>query len=203
LEPDDRWKEVTYRVFDSPSPFQFCGAGKINKGNNWKEFEFPTREAIKWFKVGKLEYIEDVIGVLPELANEVVKPCYQNKLSINPLDQLAEYHVNHPDAEGLIIRRPDSFWQARRADYCQKVLITRYDEARVVDWKYGTGKYSDVVGAIQMEGEIQGVMKTFWLNIRGDELRTPSHWPNGKVVRYAYMEVTPDGKPRNPRIADE
>lgn len=202
LDGGDEWKGVRYHVFDIPSPFQFCGSGKINKGANWKEFVFPAREAVAWFDMKPLVWFQDVGKQLNKYENEIVRPVPQMEVfgSVGAIldDVLGEI----PDAEGIVIRRPDSYWQARRVDFCQKVLRVRMDEAAVIGWKYGTGKYEGMVGAIQVAGEVDGRSVTFWLNIRGDELRVPSAWPNGKLVRYEYMEITPDGKPRNPRIAD-
>lgn len=72
LKPDERWRDVTYRVFDRPSTFQFCASGQINKGNNWKEFQFPHRTAMAWLGETRMFRAADLNEELSRYCNGVV-----------------------------------------------------------------------------------------------------------------------------------
>ncbi|EFK95022.1 DNA ligase [sediment metagenome] len=95
--------------------------------------------------------------------------------------------------EGLMLRRADSLYQAKRSDDLLKLKTFEDAEAKVLAIIEGKGKYQKMMGALLVENEERIKFK-----IGGgfsDEMRENPP-PIGTIVTYKYYGKTKDNKPR-------
>lgn len=203
---DSEWSEVSYRVFDIVPAVSFCCEGRVNNVN-WKEFIFPAKEAYALFEgvwdwgydPAVLRQYESSYELLVAHASNrgpwsVVE---QRVLDQDPWDLLVCTLGDDPRIEGLVVRRRTSWWKATRSKDCLKVLLSKVGSGTVTGWTDGKGKYVGKIGALRVVGDCGA---EFSVNVRGDEYREEGSWSVGDTVEYEYMMLTPDGKPRNPRL---
>ena len=97
--------------------------------------------------------------------------------------------------EGVMLREPGSMYENRRSDTLLKVK-TFYDaEAVVIGRNKGTGRNSDVMGALVVR-DSDGIEFKIGGGFNDAQRRCPPKI--GSTVTYKYQEKTPSGKPRFP-----
>lgn len=161
------WGEVDYKVFDRPFYRMFCG----EEGETVRFFNHPD--------VQKYLTIEQL--VVPEgrsRSTEFVR---------TEMDKVIKR-----GGEGVMLRRPDSYWCPVRSDWLLKCKRVDDSIARVIGHTPGKGKYEGMVGALIVEDN--GCV--FKLSGMTDEQRSVKI-PNGTLIRYEFRGLTSGGKPCN------
>jgi len=95
--------------------------------------------------------------------------------------------------EGLMLHRGDSRYQARRSDDLLKLKPFDDDEARVVGYQAGNGKYAGQVGALIVE-RADGLRFELGSGLSDADRALPP--PLGSWVTYRYNGLTAKGIPR-------
>jgi DNA ligase-1 len=213
-DPDDRWKDVEFRVFDSPSPDYIYSDGKIHNGTFKKNF----RGVFEWCKKNlPFEYIahgdtfEKVYyKTLLPLPNgsclkihQQVQLTWNNQGAVESLTKLLG-QVLETGGEGLIVRHPQSTWVPRRMNTVLKVKPELENDAVITGFSMGEGRLVGLIGALEVEGEIadangksRRVAFKLGTGLSDSERAFPSTiFRVGTVITYRYRELTEDGIPR-------
>lgn len=152
LEPDHRWKNIAYLVFDAPSYREVFSNGTINNTNFKKSFvdvlswikkrtynplwldisrtfvtalrdiEVTLKEQVKFDTYVRLHKQE----LLPETKAEAMNVLFETANSVVALG-----------AEGVMIRNPGSFWSPSRVHSLLKVKPMNDSEGTVVGFTWG------------------------------------------------------------------
>jgi DNA ligase 1 len=97
--------------------------------------------------------------------------------------------------EGLMLRQPESFYEAGRSQTLLKVKNFVDDEARILGYNKGSGKFKGMVGSYQCELR-SGVAFDVGTGMSNDQRKDPL--PIGSIITVHYKELTKDGVPREP-----
>ena len=163
--PDERWKRVRFMVFDAP------GA----KGTFEERVQFLKR-------------------TLPE-GNQFVKPVAQVRCK-GTAQLLAERdRVVSEGGEGLMLRKPESEYEAGRSPTLLKVKTHDDAEATVIAHLPGKGKYAGKLGSLRMRAA-DG--REFSLGSGFTDAQREAPPAVGTVVTYRYRGLTAKGLPRFP-----
>lgn len=200
------WSSVRYLLIDSPPIDGVFVDGRINTPN-WKDPGIDWR-ACKMFTLRhgctntNIQSFRDVYPGLTNYASDVVEPIEQTIVPYTePERWLADRlrSVTDEGGEGLILRRPDSYWEPYRGNWLLKVKPALDAEGTVVGWVAGEGKYTGMLGSLIVESH--GL--TFNLSGFTDDERkitdNECQFPNGTIVSFKYMGLTDRGVPREPR----
>jgi DNA ligase-1 len=207
-EPDERWAEVDFKVFDSPSPDHIYADGKIHNGILKKNF----RGVFDWCRKNlAFEYKVHGLG-FEQVYNKILLPLTKGKVKVHEQEQLnwnnqvAVERLNkllaevlEAGGEGLIIRHPQSTWYPKRMSTVLKVKPEYEDDAVITGFSMGEGRLIGLIGALEVEGEINGQRVAFKLGtgLSDAERAFPSTiFGVGTVITYRYRELTEDGVPR-------
>jgi len=236
LTPGPGWKKVRYCIFEMPSWNGVFQDGRINNPNFRKIFRglkaLSLREKLDYTPHG-LTWFETVVDQIQQRLNDdVTEPVYQQRLPFQTSKalEIVERHlevVTEKGGEGLMLRKPESFWQPKRVDSLLKVKKLDDDEGTVVG--YITGRETDrgskllgLMGALVLDYqgrrlELSGFtdaereLKGFddsesalsWATKHpGEEV---PHWisaaqfPRGCSVTFRYRGLTRDGIPQEAR----
>lgn len=105
--------------------------------------------------------------------------------------------------EGIMLRKPESFYERKRSNTLLKVKSFHSAEARITGYTKGTGKHTGRLGAYTVEatgtgGVRRGVRFKIGTGISDAERDRP--YPKGTVVTFTYQELTNSGTPRFPAM---
>jgi DNA ligase-1 len=130
---DNDWQKVKYRVFDSPHPMV---AG------------LPVEPGLFDYTIRMRNYDE-----IQELIQLKVPEFYlpQNKLPFRDYQPLLESLLEQTviqGGEGLMLRHPVAAWEQKRSANILKYKPFTDDEARVIGYTWGEGKYERKLGAL-------------------------------------------------------
>ena len=172
-------------------------------------FDVPSVDAL-WEK--RMKAIDTVVKKSCKKWSKIVLPPYLKKKPSCPIvgtefikvrdEQHLDKHFNtllSGDAEGVMLRAPNSPYKPKRTRFLLKVKPDHDAECRITGYKPGTGKYSGMLGSFECEMIPEG--KKFYISGMTDEIRTTyqeSH-PIGTIVTYKYTFLTDEGIPRHPR----
>lgn len=169
LEPvDSEWQGIEYKVFDIPGYKEFFRIGQVREGGKAGDPAYEVFFKADWpdtmFTAGFLKGLPNwepkrfssVVSILnPVWGNEVVSPALQVQLphtddeAIKVVgDELEK--VTKDGAEGLMVRRAHSLWEPVRSHEIVKIKKLLDDEAQVIGYCYGVGKYQGMIGAIRL-----------------------------------------------------
>lgn len=95
--------------------------------------------------------------------------------------------------EGLVLHRADAHWRAGRSDALFKLKPELDDEAQVVGYQPGQGRYAGWTGALQVR---TGDGREFELGSGLSDVQRRHPPELGSWVTYRYRGHTPDGVPR-------
>jgi DNA ligase 1 len=98
--------------------------------------------------------------------------------------------------EGLMLHRGTSMYVAGRSDDLLKVKSFDDDEAKVIGYEPGRGKYAGMMGALVVE-RADGAQFRIGSGLSDAQRKAPP--PVGAWVSYAYNGLTNSGLPRFPR----
>ena len=163
---DKGWYKVKYMVFDAPK----------HKGT------FTER----------LEYLEKVF----EECDDPNLKLHKHRICKDVTDLQSELDkVVNMEGEGLILRDPSSLYEYKRSAGMLKVKKLHDDEAVILDYENGTGKFQDVMGALIVKNKDGAKFKVgsgFSDEQRKEKIQI------GRKITYAYAELSTKGVPRFP-----
>ena len=185
--PDDKeWREadVKYNIFDSPS----------------LEGDFETRQ----------EKIKIIIKTQCELkAGEGKCPLeYTKQTKVETEEEVYKMFnsIVEKGGEGVMLRAPNSPYEAKRTNFLLKVKPSFDDECKIIGYKGGSGKYKGMLGAFKCQ-MIKNPDIKFQISGMDDGIRKDyekTH-PIGAIVTFGYFGLSEKGVPRHPnyiRIRD-
>lgn len=153
--PDDRWREISFNVFDSPSYDQWLMDGRINNPN----FRLEMAGCFKW--AGDICPISTAKKPLLTFAETYSMlgqlECWSDQLKLHPQTILSALNNELNDmldkvvdggGEGLMLRRGGSYWVPKRSDSLLKLKNFDDGEGIVIGYKWGraTDKGSKLLG---------------------------------------------------------
>jgi DNA ligase-1 len=165
LVPDnERWRKITYNIFDIPPITELFKEGKINNPNFKKEI-VPAKclSMLKDTEIGltynKATVFENVYRKMVELWQncgkpKLWKPLTQIQLSEVRADAVAKLATlldeeTEKEGEGLMLRTAWSYWTPVRSKYLLKVKKLDDDEGVVIGCMTGKeGKLLGLMGAL-------------------------------------------------------
>lgn len=192
---DDIWKgttnenKVKYMVYDLPNSNQ------------------PFEVRMNFLR----QIIKDRSQVWDEQENLLDCPLkFTEQTEIKSMEQLVNTYkkLTAEGAEGVMLRAPNSPYEAKRSKYLLKYKIKEDSEALVTGYTMGTGKYSGLLGSLDcdliVDGKPSGVkfnIGTGFTDKDRTEYKDPkssSYIPIGSIVSFSYMELSKDYVPRHP-----
>jgi DNA ligase 1 len=163
--PDDRWKRVHFMVFDAPQA----------KGTFEQRMQFLR-------------------GTFPR-DNRFVRVVVQERCQ-GAAQLLAERdRVVRLGGEGLMLRQPESEYEAGRSPTLLKVKPYDDAEATVIAHEPGKGKFAGKLGAIRVQTD-DG--RQFSIGSGFTDAQRESPPPVGTVITYRFRGLTAKGLPRFP-----
>jgi DNA ligase-1 len=164
-KPDDRWERVRYMVFDAPQA----------KGTFEQRMQFlreNVSEGNRFVKVVAQERCQGVTQLLAE-RDRVVRE----------------------GGEGLMLRQPESTYEARRSPTLLKVKPYDDAEATVIAHEPGKGKFAGKLGALRVRAD-DGREFSIGSGLTDADRESPP--PVGTVITYRFRGLTAKGLPRFP-----
>jgi DNA ligase-1 len=239
LDPiHEEWERIKYHVFDIPSYSQFFTTGQIREGGRAGDPAYEVFFKISWAamfrevatsKFWPVRRFSDNYSLLLKLHQESKDstwvPVKQSVLPAthdaaeNGINELLSV-VTDMKGEGLMLRRPHSIWEPKRSPDLVKVKPLLDDEAMVIGYTYGKGKFRGMVGALRVRWnpvnsqgpvifDLSGLtererellnsnQESIAMEREGEytEESVSRHFPIGSVVTFQYNDVTKDGLPR-------
>lgn len=180
----------------------FAGRGKFQQtiaavsknkpaDSEWKKivycvFDLPCVDGV--FK-NKLQYCRELLR-----GNRVASPVRQ--ITCKSQKHLEEYFKTLCDtgAEGVIIRDPNSKYEYRRSDRMLKYKPIETDEAEVIGYEAGKGKYYGLTGALICKWK--GKKFNLGTGLTDKDRKKPP--AIGSKVTFSYKCLTDSGIPREP-----
>lgn len=164
--PDKRWKDIKYMIFDSPNLNVVFADGKINNQNFKKEF----KGIMECFEIKTIKQMsqycafETVYSRLTKslMRRETVRLLEQIRLPFQTeaaIKQMEMYYkaVLARGGEGLVLRCHTSTWTPERSHYCLKYKPFNDAEGKVVGYYWG--KETDVTRSVSGESTDRNVGK--------------------------------------------
>jgi DNA ligase-1 len=159
-----------------------------NAGIKYVVFEEPS---------SKKTYKENIDNL-----RNLLKDCKYAQLidtwPCNNKDDLARYlkEYENAGAEGLMLRDPNSVYEKKRSKYLLKVKSHDDKEATVTGYKPGTGKYTDMCGALTVESVINNKKVVFDIGsgLTADDRENPPKI--GSVITFRYNGLSSNGIPK-------
>ena len=163
--PDDRWEGVRYMVFDAPQA----------KGTFEQRMQFlraTVSEGNRFVRVVAQERCQGVAQLLAE-RDRVVRQ----------------------GGEGLMLRQPESAYEAGRSPTLLKVKPYDDAEATVIAYEPGKGKFAGKLGALRVRTD-DGREFSIGSGLSDADRKSPP--PVGTVITYRFQGLTAKGLPRFP-----
>lgn len=163
--PDDRWERVRYMVFDAPQA----------KGTFEQRMQFlraTVSEGNRFVRVVAQERCQGVAQLLAE-RDRVVRQ----------------------GGEGLMLRQPESAYEAGRSPTLLKVKPYDDAEATVIAHEPGKGKFAGKLGSLRVRAD-DGREFSVGSGLTDADRESPP--PVGTVITYRFRGLTAKGLPRFP-----
>lgn len=189
--PDDRWSDIAYRVFDMPERSVLFSK---------RELDWETRFTNTYIGAMQRPYMEKYGKILQLLSGPIV-PLFQEPIGSSSIDDLLEQALA-AGHEGLVFRNPDAYYTTQRSKNLLKHKPFFDAEGIVVGVTEGTGKYTSMLGALVVETDLGQGTKTLELGsgLTDYERSIPPHEWMGTKVTYKYRALSDDGVPREGRF---
>jgi len=169
---DSEWKKIKYMVFDMP----------LESG------DFTARYA-------------SLKKIVAKSKNPHLK-LVEHKIVKNRQEMEAVYDsLVAQGAEGVMLRKPDSNYETKRSNVLLKVKKFIDDEAEVVGYEYGKGKYSTVMGYLKVKWYKKFGNVGFRIGSGFTDEQRKNYkklFPIGTIVKVKYFELSKDNRPRFP-----
>lgn len=211
------WKGVEYKVFDSPGHWAVFDDGDQDE----KLFRRHFSGIIGKLKIKEVnprrtfEEVLDYLKMCPELLLEQIKLPKDEDVAREMLEEKME-DVITGEGEGLILRRPDSYWSPSRSWNLMKYKPFTDAEATVLDYIWAEdGKLQGLMGSARLQMD-NG--KQFRISGFTDAERTttePEWWdpglpidisidvpalPRGSRINFRYRALSDEGIPIEARF---
>lgn len=164
LDQDNNWAGIKYMIFEVPHA----------KGNFFarlkKAREYITKNSLKNVKI-------------------IEQKIVQNKSDLNSFLEL----VIDNGGEGVIVKDASKDYFEGRSSFVLKVKKAQDMEAKVIGYKAGSGKFTGMMGSLQVELE-NGVQFFVGSGFSKKERKNPPK--TGEVVTFKYFGFTKYGKPK-------
>jgi DNA ligase-1 len=163
--PDGRWRQVRFMVFDAPQ-----AKGAFEQRTQFVKATLPAK-------------------------NEFVKPVPQERCK-GAAQLIAERdRIVKLSGEGLMLRKPESEYEAGRSPTLLKVKPQDDAEATVIAHLPGKGKFVDKLGSLRVR-TADG--REFSIGTGFTDTQRESPPPVGAIVTYRFRGLTSKGTPRFP-----
>jgi len=177
-EPDERWDEVQYQVFDAPN---HDGAFRDRLAFLWRGHRssypnIPSRN--------EPAYVWDVVP-------HYVVSSVDTDLHLRTLLEEIEF----AGGEGIMLRDPGSRYERKRSNTLLKLKSMQDIDAVVIGYQPGKGQHADRVGALVCELD-NGILFQVGTGMTVADRESPP--PVGSIVVIQYQEWTRAGLPRFP-----
>jgi DNA ligase-1 len=215
LNPDDRWKDVQYKVFDSP-PVDYICFPRHPKDLGW--------EGEGWDCIVRLRNYEETQDLLRDkVPGLLIKQTQLPRVGYQEmLEKLLTMTIEN-GGEGLMLRNPVTPWVAKRSLNLLKYKPFEDAECIVKGYIWGDGKYEGKLGCLQVEWtdglkriicfELSGMTDDERILERfkeGAEIGKPKtevnqhEWfsmafPIGESITFRYRTLSDDGVPKEAR----
>lgn len=170
LIPGRDWERVQYYIFDMPAPSAVFQDGRINNTNFKKIFKGFQ----EWVDKSKLDYVpggtkrfeatyrqmEDSYGGVA-VAHVQAQLPFQTSKALGDIQIMLDI-VCDQKGEGLMLRKPESYWMPKRVDTLLKVK--KLDDAEGIVIGYITGRRTD------KGSKLLGLMGALILEYQGKRL---------------------------------
>lgn len=170
---DSEWKQISFVVFDIPSV----------KG--------PFEERMKELK-----------SIVTKIGSKHVKILNQVKVRNEAHLKQLQSTILSKGGEGVMLRKPRSYYENKRSSTLLKVKTFFDDEAVVAGHELGSGKYEDVLGHLIVKwykGPNKGIQFSIGSGLNEQQRKGYKRlFPKGTIVKFKYFEVNESGKPRFP-----
>ena len=105
----------------------------------------------------------------------------------------------HKGAEGVMLRNPKSEYETKRSKNLLKYKPEFDDEAIIIGYKKGTGKYEGMLGSFKVKLK-KNPDKEFYVSGMNDKIRQnyKTTHPVGTVITFTYRGLSNSGTPRHP-----
>ena len=222
--PDEGWRDVQYKVFDSPGLAAFCQDRVVKV----RDYDFEIKDAPSWVlnKINGITYPKtnwtfELIQIFLKgrVNGKYVQLVEQIRLPFEHFDYITvieEEMENIADlgGEGIMLRKPESFWKPIRSHYLLKYKPWKIAEGTVTGYQHGEGKLQGLMGALILdfngkrlkisgftdaEREFSELGPFLPGNIAGNEVQH-SLFPRGKVIRFKFRELSDAGVPKEARF---
>jgi DNA ligase-1 len=163
--PDERWKQVRYMVFDAPQA--------------------------KGLFEQRMQFLRATISEENHFVTMVTQERCQGAAQL-----LAQRdRVVREGGEGLMLRQPQSAYEARRSPTLLKVKPFDDAEATVIAHEPGKGKFAGKLGALRVRTD-DGKEFSIGTGLTDADRESPP--PVGTVITYRFQGLTAKGLPRFP-----
>jgi ATP-dependent DNA ligase len=199
---DEEWKNIQYKVFDSPYPLAI---GVPLEANLSYEPRLRVYE----------ETLDMLKARIPELCVEqTLLPMNKDRIP-DVIESMLKMVVEE-GGEGLMFRYPGSVWEPRRSKFLLKYKPFIDDECEIKGFKYGDGKYEGMIGCLLVEWkgkqfELSGMTDQYReledLALQDDKIPGAivkdivdgKYLKRGDKINFRYVRLTRDGIPREAR----
>lgn len=198
--PDERWKDVQYKIFDMPTHIpagiiEYKNTGKATSGHKLYTWDrsYPFQDTYA--------FLQRQAGI--DLVEQTVIESHEQMWA-------HMYEVTEGGGEGLMVRDPKSLWTPERSKSLLKVKPSEECDVIVLGFYYGDGKYSGMMGSLHVQwGE-----KNFKVSGFTDAERKVAEYGSpytygycqfgfhpGQQIRIKYRELSEDGIPKEARYS--
>lgn len=203
-EPDARWLNVSYCVFDSPGKI-IASYRVVNEPNYsrvidgsdwWRGRESMVRTIVEPYSA-VYSWLQDQI-----VEGDNLRLLKQTTVtSVEQLDGMLEAVMAKPLGEGVMVRNPRSYYQVCRCQDLLKVKPCQDAEGVVVGYTPGLGKLDGMIGAVRLRLENGRILdlsgftdaERAWDGVEGTVIRL------GDKITFKYNGLSNAGIPQSPR----
>lgn len=184
FSPTPDWKDVSFKVFDSPMPHNVFREGFRNLTST-----------------NPLNAKGLVNGVFRDVVKALEAETWKGNVSVLKQIQVEESSdverfldkVVDKGGEGLVLRDPNWIWLPERSAKCLKMKPWYDAEGEVIGFEEGKGKLEGLVGALIVKSK----GKTFRVTGFTEKEREIGRFPTGTIITYRYLELSDDGIPKS------
>jgi len=163
-KPNESWQQIKYMIFEAPDA----------KGNFFKRLE-KVRDYINSHKLSHVKIIEQTTLTDAKMLNDLLEDVVQN------------------GDEGLMLKDASREYFSGRSNSILKVKKAHDMEAEVIGYKKGKGKFSGMMGSLQVKLK-NGIV--FFLGSGFDKSDRKNPPKIGSMVTFKYYSFTKYGKPK-------
>lgn len=174
------------KLFDRTSGF----VRRKDEHNGWKEIKFLVFDAPNVTRP-----FEERVSFIQQFASNYLVPVNQRQCngSAHLVEELKK--IEEMGGEGLMLRKPNSYYESGRSNTLLKVKSFKDAEAIVIGYEKGKGKHKGRVGALNCQLK-DGKEFSIGTGLSDRERENPPKI--GQSVTFRYFELTENGIPRFP-----